>query len=621
MCGIVGAVSRSPEPGTLVERLPLAIAALGHRGPDGQGQLVVPHGAFGHARLSIIDLSEAASQPMTAAGGEVRMVFNGEIYNYKALYAEHLSDHPDVNPNSDTSVLLGMYLRYGADMLPMLNGMFAFAIHDSRHQKLLIARDRFGEKPLFYVATPEMLVFGSECRAIRALVGRQTGGIDPLAIQYYLHMGSVPAPFTIFKDVRALMPAHYAVIDVRTPDRVEPQCYWRMGQTCRDEDYRGLTIEQARESTGERLVEAVRSRLVSDVPVGLFLSGGIDSGAISSLTDTIGHGQMRGVIVDFIEDGYSEYRLGKLTADRFGIDVSRAEVLATDFERYLDGFFRVSDQPTSDGFNTYIVSEAAQRIGGKVWLSGVGGDELFGGYPFFDRIDRLMQGARAMRWLPLASRLSAQGWLNMRTRRALTLGVPGEPAVRAYQVARSPLPVSEVNTLVRGAEMRLRPDFADALIGLQVPEGDSFQIANSLESNLYMSNQLLRDMDNFSMAHSIELRAPFLDHRLFDYVYGLPAALKRQGLGKKPLLTSSLPQPLPDEVAHGPKRGFTFPLEVWIREHFESHFIEVLGDSHIAEFLDRDAVQELWSRYLSGQTHWSVVWNLYALARWLKEHA
>ena len=621
MCGFVGAISRSPGLGSLVDRLPLSIASLSHRGPDGQGQLIVPHAMFGHARLSIIDLTDAASQPMTTANGHVRMVFNGEIYNYQALYAEHLKDHPDVNPKSDSSVLLGMYLLYGESMLPMLNGMFAFAIHDGRHQKLLISRDRFGEKPLFYAATPDVLAFGSECRVVRALIGKAIGGINPLAIQHYLHLGSIPAPLTVFEGVHALMPGHYAVIDVQAPDRVNPKRYWNLGQTCSGEDFSSMTLEQAREGTLERLQEAVRSRMVSDVPVGLFLSGGIDSGAIASLSSVMGKERMRGLIVDFVEGKFSEYQLAKLTADRFGIDVTRSEVRASDFKRYLDGFFRVADQPTSDGFNTYIVSEAARQTGGKVWLSGVGGDELFGGYPFFHRVDWLMQLASLLRWLPMTSKLSTHNWLSMRMRRALTLGEPGAPAVRAYQVARAPVPVNELNKWLRETTPQLCPDFADQLIGLQVPAGDSFKIATSLESNLYMSNQLLRDMDNFSMAHSIELRAPFLDHRLFDYVYCLPAALKRHGVGKKPLLTSSLAQRLPSEVELGPKRGFTFPLEIWIRDHFESDFFEVLGDSGVTTFLDRDSIKSVWSSYASGQIHWSVVWNLYSLARWLREHA
>jgi len=621
MCGFVGAVflpERQPE---IEARIDAALGSIRHRGPDGNGKCVVPHGVFGHARLSIIDLSDAARQPMPSSDGRVMLVFNGEIYNYRELYDLHLQDDGTVNPHSDTSVLLGMYLRYGEGMLAHLNGMFAFAIWDARDRSVLLARDRFGEKPLYFSIDGNTLLFGSECRAIQQLAPGRFESIDSAALGAYLHLGSVHAPRTIFEGIHALPAAHAVRLSLDKLNEVRPTRYWRLGATVDPNGLRGLTLEDARTETQRLLELAMSSRLVSDVPVGLFLSGGLDSGSICSLAQSVGHSGMTGVFVDFAEAQFSEHALARATADRYGVHMHRVEVAQLEFLGSLGPFFASCDQPTSDGFNTYIVSQVAHRFGGKVWLSGVGGDELFGGYPLFDRMGRLRAASRWMQALaPRATLdfLSHQAGLPMRLRRAMTLGKPGNLTARAFQVARAPLPLEVAERLLAAKRRPLDSAYIDALLNGVAPEtGDDFQYASAMESQMYMGGQLLRDMDNFSMAHSLELRAPFLDHRLFDYVYQLPTAFKRAGTGKKPLLTSSLALPLPDEVRLAPKRGFTFPLEVWMRREFDDAFDQVCRDPRLAGLLDIAAVRELWAGYRARQVHWSVVWIPFALGRWL----
>lgn len=621
MCGYVGSLFSSPQSPALAGRLHAALDSIAHRGPDGHGELVLPHAVLGHARLSIIDLSDAASQPMQSADGQVTLVFNGEIYNYRELYQAHLRDQAGVNPHSDTSVLLGMYVRYGEAMLPHLNGMFSFVVWDARSRTVFMARDRFGEKPLYYAGDEQQLVFGSECRALQALQPGQLEEIDSTALGAYLHLGSVHAPRTIFRRIRALPPGHCASVAFGRWTDVRPRRYWRVGATVNRDEVARMSLAEARAETSRLLTQALSSRLVSDVPVGLFLSGGIDSGSICSLARTVGHAGMSGVFVDFSETGFSELPTARLTAERFGIDMHRIEIAPAEFLGSLSSFFSASDQPTADGFNTYIVAQAAARVGGKVWLSGVGGDELFGGYPLFDRMGRLRRLSTAMqRFTPpgLLDRLARIDRMPMRLRRALALGRPGANASRAFQAARAPLPLAVAGGLMAQQRRPLDSAYIDELLAAAVPDaGDDFQLASAFETQLYMGGQLLRDMDNFSMAHSLELRAPFLDHRLYDFVYQLPAHLKVGGPGKKPLLAGSLPGALPDEVRYAPKRGFTFPLEIWMKREFDDAFQQVCTDPRLADLLDIQAVKRLWHGYRANQVHWSVVWIPFALGRWL----
>jgi len=624
MCGFVGLWSAQKDVRELRPRLRESLASIRHRGPDGNGFFVAPNVQLAHARLSIIDLSSAAQQPMLDASGRWALVFNGEIYNFAQLAAEHLAHDESVNPRSDTSVLFGMYRRYGPDCLHYFNGMFAFAVVDMVEKRLFLARDRFGEKPLYFLRTDDCVVFASEIGAMRALLPERSWQIDVASVARYHLTGSVRAPGTIYRDVKALEPGSWFEIGLGAVSRQGR--YWSIGSVTNialQRQQKAGVPEDVTERVQFLLKNAVESRLVSDVPVGLFLSGGMDSGSIASLAHTVGKPVTDALCIDFEEARFSEYRLAKSTADRFGVKLHRAVVTEDLFMSGIGAFFAASDQPTTDGFNTYFVSKFAAALGTKVWLSGVGGDELFGGYPSFRRLAVLKLAAQILApFAPkyavgYATRLAGD---NLKALRLLQLSVPGDAAATAYTVCRNTIPGLFLSQFMSRSALET---FDITVLGsvASYPNTDfctdTFQAAGVMETAVYMGSQLLRDMDNFSMTHSIELRAPFLDHRLYEYVFSLPAAFKQRRGFVKPLLADSLPHPLPLELTSGGKRGFTFPIETWMKASISESFCEFVFVAENEQFWNFEAIRRIWERYQAGQLHWSVPWSFYSLARWL----
>lgn len=606
-------------------RLDAALAEIRHRGPDGEGKLRVSEFGFAHARLSIIDLTEAARQPMVDRTGRFVLLFNGEIYNYRELAAAYFPDDHSLNRNSDSAVLLAMYTRFGRECLQHLNGMFAFTVVDLAARSVFMARDRVGEKPLYWVKTPDCLAFASEIGALRRLIPDADWSIDPEALVLYHSVGSVPAPYTIYRAARALRPANWMLFDAQ--GRQEVGTYWEPAGYGLQQP---LDREEAIIACRGHLINAVRSRLVSDVPVGVFLSGGLDSGSILSLCHALGNDAPEALCIDFPDVGFSEYRLAAQTAKKFGARLHRSLVTPTEFNDNLDDFFSAADQPTTDGFNTYFVSLHAKGLGIKVWLSGVGGDELFGGYRSFRRLAKLSRLSSALQHAPLS--VMARAWIEhwfphrLRLARLANLSQRGNQAVRAYQTLRNTLPAGIVANYLLSPHMRHEAGQAQQVVDGIYPDPtlckDDFQRASLLETTVYMASQLLRDIDNFSMAHSIEVRAPFLDHRLFEYVFALPSAFKSEAGRIKPLLLDALERSLPQAVLSQPKRGFTFPIETWLRRDLASTFESHVLDPHNAEFWDLDAVRRIWQAHLAGRVHWSVPWQFYAFARWhQRQHA
>jgi asparagine synthase (glutamine-hydrolysing) len=622
MCGFVG--FRAYRNGfQAASMLDAALGALRHRGLDDAGKLIIGKFACAHARLSIIDLTDAARQPIVDATGRFVLLFNGEIYNYRGLADSHFAEDTHLNRASDTAVLLAMYERFGRDCLDYLSGMFAFAVIDLQTESVFLARDRFGEKPLYWVATSKCIAFASEISALKRLLPDCDWAIDSTALLLYQTVGSVPAPYSIYRAARALRPAHW--IEINGSGGIKEGTYWSVGELSfpvpRDRD-------EAIEGCRHRLLNAVRSRMVSDVPVGLFLSGGLDSGSILSLMSSLRIPCSDALCIDFVDSRFSEYHLAAQTASAFGTRLHRSVVTSEAFEAHLDRFFRVTDQPTTDGFNTYFVALHARALGIKVWLSGVGGDELFGGYPSFRRVDRLVALSQALQlampgFLP---KLVAR-WFPQRYRwaRVLYLNRPGDQRKRAYQCLRNPIPIAIARQML-SQKIRIDDQVALALLDGVYPETgrciDRFQRASVMETGVYMASQLLRDIDNFSMAHSIEVRAPFLDHDLFSYVFALPQRFKNVGGRSKPLLIDSLPHELPAAISSAPKRGFAFPLELWLKKDLRASFEEYVLDERNSEFWDLGAVRDLWRAHLAGKVHWAIPWQFYAFARWHRaQHA
>ena len=623
MCGFIGFTTSDTSTRATVEPLQAALVTLRNRGPDGSGIFTRDWIGLGHARLAIIDPSDAAHQPMVDHSGRYVLVYNGEIYNYRDLYHSYCADDRTVNEWSDTAVLLALYKRMGKACLAQLNGMFSFAIADLERRTVFMARDRFGEKPLYWRRTGKELLFGSEIRALLALRPRVSWKIDPHSLALFHMMGSIPCPRTIYEDVQALSPGHW--LEAHADGRISEGEYWSLEQctTPSSNDGASASYQEVCKETQSRLLRAVQSRMVSDVEVGLFLSGGFDSGALLGSLHALKRTPIRALCLDFQERQFSEFGAAQTTAQAFQSPLHRHVITAEGFVKGLDAFFDCMDQPTIDGFNTFFVCRAGKELGIKAWVSGVGGDELFGGYQSFRRMPRLKRLASVLQ----ASRLSfvlntISPFLTNRPRvaRALHLMDKGDPSIRAYQVCRNPM--SWRNALFLLAPT-LKQRMQDILVEMDrhYPRtehlADDFQRATVLEASMYMRALLLRDMDNFSMAHSIELRAPYLDHRLFEYVLGLPQRFKMQEGNTKPLLADSLPLSLPPEIRRQDKRGFTFPLQHWLNDHMAATFEAYVFEQGNARFWDLDAVSSLWNTYRRTGVGSEVIWSLYVFSRWM----
>jgi asparagine synthase (glutamine-hydrolysing) len=571
MCGINGIFAyQDAAPPVDAAELVRVRDAMAKRGPDGAGLWLSPGRRVGlaHRRLTIIDLSDAAAQPMATADGRLRITFNGEIYNYAALRDELERKGFVFRSRSDTEVLLHLYADRGADMVHALRGMYAFGIWDEREKALFLARDPFGIKPLYYADDGASLRFASQVKAL--LKG---GAVDtapePAGSVGFLIWGAVPEPFTLYRGVHALPAGSH--LTVRQGGRAAVVGYFSI----RDELARAQEEPAPRKSSREILAEAlrdsVRHHMVADVPVGVFLSAGLDSSLVTALSLKEAARPLQAITL-----GFDEYRgtkndeapLAATVAARYGARHSISLVSRQDFEAEFDNILSEMDQPSTDGVNTYFVSRAAARAGLKVALSGLGGDELFGGYPSFRQLPRLAGALRFMRWLPgagpLARMMSAPLVRTMTSPKYAGVFEYGGSYAGAYLLRRGlfmPWELEEVldpASVAAGlSRLQVLPVLDEAIGGLRRPRA---RIA-ALEMAWYMRNQLLRDADWAGMAHSLEIRVPLVDVNLFRALAPLLVAAQPPD---KAAAVGILDRPLPDEVQHKEKTGFGTPVRDWI---------------------------------------------------------
>ncbi len=635
MCGIAGALRTTGDPTSAEEAVLRMVDQQRHRGPDGCGLEVFggpqpPLVALGHTRLAILDLSAAGRQPMQTANGAVSITFNGEIYNYHALRVELGSR--DWRTRTDTEVLLQAYQTWGRGCVERLRGMFAFGLWDAEQQELFLARDRLGIKPLYYYADDGVFVFASEVRALLAsgLVPRR---LDPIALGEYLAYQSVPAPRTMIQGVRALPPGAWLVVD-RT-GRVTHKRYWDLLENAAPEAS-GMSPADSRRRVADLLRESVALHLVSDVPVGAFLSGGIDSSAIVGLMREVGH-VPHTFSVAFSEQGYDETRHARSVAARFRTDHTEILLREHDLLAQLPGALGAMDQPTGDGVNTFVVAQAVRAAGITVALSGLGGDELFAGYPSFRRLSRTAHLFRTWGHAPDSVRLLAANAVNALGRSSVgsskaaeMLASSGQLA-QLYPVMRRVLSSSQRQTLLTDAWSEALTGHTDPYVHLLErayrgsPRAGVLSSISYAESRTYMHDVLLRDTDQMSMAHGLEVRVPLLDHLLVEYVMGLSDAHKRpRGALNKRLLVESLDGLLPADVINRPKQGFSLPFDVWMRDHLRRFCEERLGPQGLGgrEIFQPDAVRALWTGFLTGRpdASWSRLWVLVVLEHWLERN-
>lgn len=576
MCGINGIFAWSPDaPPVDPAELNVCREAMHSRGPDAGDSWISADGrvGFGHRRLAIIDLSPGGAQPMQR--GDLAIVFNGEIYNYKELRDELELDGVEFTSHSDTEVLLRLYEKCGVAMLPLLRGMFAFALWDGRERKLLLARDPYGIKPL-YVANE-----GGVCRVasqVRALVagGRVDRRFEPAAAAAFFLRGTVPEPFTMYRAIRALPAGHFAWVDSRGLG--DPVQYFSIAATLRDAvESRAQFTEAGRlDLVHDALLESVRYHLVADVPVGAFLSAGIDSSAVVALARESGATDIQTMTLRFQEyrgRDNDEAPLAAQVAQQYGVPHTIRELTLDDFRGELPKIFAAMDQPTVDGLNSYFVSKAAAELGLKVAISGTGGDELFGGYTSFRDIPRWMPFTRVLSRVPgLGDAVySLNSALARRSRHVSPkmgeIVRHGHSYAGAYLVKRGRFLTSELPSVL-GADVARegleRLQLLPLIESTVTPDpGTPYARIAALESSLYLRNQLLRDMDWASMAHSLEVRVPLVDAHLLARI--APALVTRRERGKQILANAPRP-PLPLAVRQRRKTGFTLPIKEWLKQ-------------------------------------------------------
>lgn len=632
MCGIFGVVSRngwlSPD---LLER---ATRTLAHRGPDDSGSVVMDCGSaescqigFAHTRLSIIDLSPLGHQPMQDPSTGNWIVFNGEIYNFRELRRDLESAGSKFCSQSDTEVVLAAYRAWGEECLARLRGMFAFALWDAPRKRLVLARDPMGIKPLYYYQSGKNFLFASEVRTLlqTGLVPRK---VDPTGVLSYLAFGSVYEPWTIVEGIRAVAPGHVLTVEngsVKTREYWSPLHYAAKPVGEEQPNSNGAGTEHL----SAVLRDAVLSHLVSDVPVGVFLSGGIDS---SSLVAVLSHNGVRANTFSLVfrEEEFNEAQYSRAVARRFGTEHHEIPVSQDDTLAVLPEALRAMDQPTMDGINTYLVSAKARAAGVKVALTGLGADEMFAGYSNFRRVPSMERFAArfgrlpALARRPLAASMALVAGKSDRNRKLAELASSDDSVVHPYFLARSLFARTEQKALLPTAEYEAAEQVLEGVLRKSVTESltlDAVNRVSYLESHWYMTNTLLRDSDFMSMAHGLELRVPFLDRALVEACFRIPGKKKLQGNLPKNLLLASLGVELPAEVVNRPKRGFTLPFERWLRGELRP-LVEsaLLGSDPDQTSLNAGAVREVWQRFLAGETSWSRPWSLFVLKRWCEQN-
>jgi asparagine synthase (glutamine-hydrolysing) len=617
MCGICGKVyldtARPVEPAEIVAMRDTMIT----RGPDAAGVHVDRFAGLGHRRLSIIDL-EASIQPMSNADGRIWIVYNGEVYNFAELRASLAARGHHFRTAGDTEVIIHLYEEYGEECVKHLRGMFAFGIWDARSDTLFLARDRIGIKPLYYALSDESLIFGSELKALMADPHfRGSREIDPDAVNSYLSFLCVPDPISIYRGVRKLPAGHTLTLH---GGRATLRRYWDV--TFRDEG--GVREEEWEERLLELLREAVRIRLVADVPLGAFLSGGIDSSTVVALMAGLMSQPVKTFSIGFSERAFDETSDARLVAAHLGTDHTELILSPSSARSVIPALLAHFDEPFADSsaIPTYYVSKLA-REQVTVVLSGDGGDELFGGYPW-----------RQVR--PSYQRVLSRLPFSMRTgirhlSRAIPPGVPGRNFLRHIDMPYERYVLDAMAVFdVEDRRAIYSSAFADLArsmdpYGHNLPQlaggADRSWQARMMEYDLktYLPNDILTKVDRMSMLTSIEAREPLLDHRLVEFAARIPSGLKIRGGVAKHILKRVIAPYLPMEVMEKRKQGFSVPLGTWLRTVLKDDILDILNTGNRHGFFDPNGIRQLCDKFFHGDDSRNhQIWALYAFELWYR---
>lgn len=580
MCRISGIINPSlpvPELKGIVKEM---CHILQHGGPDDEGIFVSEenHLVLGHRRLSLIDLSDCGHQPMSYAQGRYEITFNGEIYNYRELKAALIRSGSVFNTESDTEVILAAFATWGTGSFEKLNGMFAFALFDKVNNKMFLVRDSAGIKPLYYALTKEGLAFASEIRGFNPINYLQEKNERwPVYLMAYGHL---PEPVTILKKVKPLQKGNFLCYDVRNGDHtIQSFKKYSFEEKITDKKESVILLK-------DHLQRSVDRHLISDAPIGIFLSGGLDSGIVALLANADSKTRLNTLSLFFKEEAFSEKKYQDLLLQKMFCERSQHLLQEDEFHENLPRILKAMDQPSCDGINTWFISKYAKENGLKAVLSGIGGDELYGGYPSFKRMDKVSmlenlpsQLLKSGKYTGL-KKLRRLGYLSLGGATGKYLFLRGQ--FIPYEIARHlNLPEEQVWNLLKEQPL------CDDISGLS-----QFNQASWMEMNLFMQNQLLRDVDVMSMSHGIEIRVPFLDKDFMDISMKMSSMIKSAGKWPKQLLIDSFKDILPEAIWNRPKMGFGFPFTKWLA-----------NDDYIKSLIDPGSND--FKRFISGNMHWS----------------
>ncbi|MBD2501503.1 asparagine synthase (glutamine-hydrolyzing) [Anabaena azotica] len=601
MCGIAGILTKNQYQEQLEPTIQRMQIALRHRGPDDAGIFIAPErqAALAHTRLSILDLSSAGHQPMSTPDGRYWITFNGEIYNFQQLRRDLINQGEKFNSQTDTEVILKLYQRLGTVCVQYLRGMFAFAIWDDVEKTCFLARDPLGIKPLYYWQSGSTFIFASELRAI--LASRLPAvNLSMQGLYGYLVTGSVPEPHTLIEGVHCLNAGHH--LHWQAGSFTQKQ-YWQVDFTPQQ-----ITLEQARKQVRNALIDSIKHHFVSDVPVGVFLSGGIDSSAVVALARQTQTGVLKTYSIAFEESAWNEGEISSKIAHTFETEHTEHIITSALGKSLFSQFIETIDQPSIDGFNTFCVSQVAHNDSTKVVLSGLGGDELFGGYKAFQQIPKMLRwGQQFHKFSPISNSLgkALAHWGKSPKQKRLGDFLQQKPTTAAaYRSFRGIFSQTEAGKITQHYLKQLptpvsgwQQDIINNTAISQNPPSVEDEVS-LLELSQYMRNQLLRDSDVMSMAWGLELRVPFVDRVLLETIASIPSAMRLAP--SKQLLIEAIPE-LPSYLLNRPKRGFSFPFQQWIDQEWSDYFP--------VHELNKNIDLNLWYRR----------WSLVILDYWLQQ--
>lgn len=618
MCGIAGIISNSNDNKANSNTIRLMTNKMSRRGPDSEGFYADETAVLGHRRLAIIDLSEGGRQPMSDISERFVITFNGEIFNYKSVKAL-LTDYP-FRSQSDTEVILAAYIKWGSSCVEYLKGQFAFCIWDKKEKKLFLARDRMGEKPLYYYHNKGVFVFASEIKALLAseLVPKN---LSMPAVVDYLKYQSVNAPMTILENVYQIPSANIGIFE---NGELQINQYWDITKNRKKEDYSDYNVVKQKVKT--LLSESVQGQMMSDVPLGAFLSGGIDSSILVALMAESSEDPIHTFSVVFNDSKFDESKYSNLIAQKFNTKHNSIYLNPLSLIKQLPDALQQMDAPSGDGLNTYIVAAATKKQGITVAISGLGGDELFAGYPAFSNFYRIQQNKWWLNTPTSVKKIAAHSLLSLnkdiRSQKMADLMTLSDFSLsKVYSLARRVFSSTEIQYLA--PQLPAETSFLQDNMAQWEKNVEKLPILSQhsiSELRGYTGNVLLRDSDTMGLAHSLEIRLPFFDHNLVEYVLGVPDKMKYSPKTPKKLLVESVFPLLPDEIVYRPKMGFSFPWEKWLRNELQSFCYQSIEALSKRGIFDSAMLLDYHNRFQKGDpsVRWVQIWLLVVLENWIQ---